>query len=239
MMLKRKKMYVIGKIKSPKYHACDRLGVITQSSDDLRNLLIDFSNQYNPKLPDNFDQLYNEQLAAVIDQLNQVYAQLSNLWNTQLKDKFEVLKTKDDQEHAEYSAAVSTVYNESIRQIVDQVNAALRNWSKTMKSPDILQNSHVSHIRQVRWRTVSQICEQLKYYVKILQSEQIKELVTKNQLDDVITYILKHPDNFAKFVQNHSDHYNNDEVVIADGPAQAINAELAADGIHIKAASND
>lgn len=238
-MLKKKKMYKIGKIKAPEYHVNDRLGVITQSSDDLRHLLIDFSEQYNPKLPDDFDQLYNEQLVAVIDQLKQAYTQLNDLWNTQLKDKFEVLKTKDDQEHAEYSAAVSTVYNESIRQIVDQVNTALCNWSKTMKSPDILQNSRISHIRKVRWRTVPQICEQLKYYIKILQSEQIKELVTRNQLDDVITYILKHPDDFAKFVQNHSDHYNNAEVIIADGPAQAINVELAADGIHIKAADND
>lgn len=232
-------MYTIGKIKSPDYHSNDRLGVIVQSRDDFKHLLIDFSNQYNPTLPDNFDQLYDEQLVAVIDQLKQAYAQLSNLWNTQLKDKFEVLKTKDDQEHAEYSAAVSIVYNESIRQIVDQVNAALHNWSKTMKSPDILQSSHVSHIRKVRWRTVPQICEQLKYYVKILQSEQTKELIIKNQLDDAITYILKHPDNFAKFVQNHSDHYNNAEIVIADGPAQAINTELAADGIRIRVASDD
>lgn len=238
-MLKKKKVYEIGQIQFKDYHAYDRLGVIVQSSDDVINLLIDFSNQYNPELPNNFDQLYDEQLVAVVDQLNQAYTQLSNLWNTQLKDKFEVLKTKDDREHAEYSAAVSAVYNESIRQIVDQVNVALRNWSKTMKSPDILQSSRVSHIRKVRWRTVPQICEQLKYYVRILQSEQIKELVTKNQLDNVITYILKHPDNFAKFVQNHNDRYNNAEVVIADGPAQAINAELAADSIHIKAANKN
>lgn len=235
-MLKRKKMYAIGKIKSPDYHSNDRLGIIVQSSDDLRHLLIDFSNQYNPKLPDDFDQLYNEQLAAVTDQFNQVHTQLINLWNMQLKDKFEVLKTKDDQEHAEYSAAVSTVYNESIRQIVDQVSTALHSWSKTMKSPDILQSSHVSRIRKVRWRTVPQICEQLKYYAKILQSEQTKELVTKNQLDDVITYILKHPDDFAKFVQ---ERYNNIEVVLVNGPAQAINVELATDNVHIKVASND
>lgn len=238
-MLKKKKMYAIGRIQSDDYYTYDRLGIIVQSSDDVRNILIDFNEQYNPKLPDNFDQLYNEQLAAVIDQLKQAYTQLSNLWNTQLKDKFEVLKTKDDQEHAEYSAAVSTVYNELIRHIVDQVNATLYDWSKTMKSPDILQNSHVSHIRKVRWRTVPQICEQLKYYVKILQSEQTKELVIKNQLDDVITYILKHPDNFAKFVQNHSNRYNNAEVVIADGPAQAISIELAVDSIHIKVTSDD
>lgn len=238
-MLKKKKIYEIGRIQSKDYHTYDRLGIIVQSSDDIRNILIDFSEQYNPKLPDNFDQLYNEQLAAVIDQLKQAYTQLSNLWNTQLKEKFEVLKTKDDQEHAEYSAAVSTVYNESIRQIVDQVNAAFYDWSKIMKSPDILKNSHVSHIRKVRWRTVPQICEQLKYYVKILQSEQTKELVTKNQLDDVITFILKHPDDFAKFAQDRSDRYNDTEVVIADGPVQAINVELAADGIHVKVASDD
>lgn len=238
-MLKKKKMYEIGRIQSKDYHIYDRLGVIVQSSDDIRHLLIDFSEQYNPKLPSNFNQLYDEQLAAVIDQLKQAYAQLSDLWNAQLKDKFEVLKTKDDQDHAEYSAAVSTVYNESIRHTINQVNAALHDWSKTMKSPDILQNSHVSHIRKVRWRTVPQICEQLKYYIKILQSEQTKELITKNQLDSVITYILKHPDNFAKFVQNHSDRYAGAEVVLADGPAQAINVELAADGIHVKAASND
>lgn len=238
-MLKRKKMYTISKIKSPDYHPSDRLGVIVQNSDDFRHLLIDFSEQYNPQLPNNFDQLYNEQLAAVIDHLKQAYTQLSNLWNTQLKDKFEVLKTKDDQEHAEYSAAVSTVYNKSISQIVDQVNIALYDWSKTMKSPNILQSSHVSHIRKVRWRTVPQICEQLKYYAKILQSEQTKELVTKNQIDDVITYILKHPDDFTEFVQTRSSDYSNAEVVIADGPAQAINTELAADGIHIKIASND
>lgn len=238
-MLKKKKMCEIGRIQSKDYHAYDRLGVVVQSSDDLKHLLIDFSEQYNPKLPDNFDQLYEEQLVAVINQLDQAYTQLNDLWNTQLKDKFEVLKTKDDQEHAEYSAAVSTVYNESIRHIVDQVNTALYDWSKTMKSPDILQSSHVSHIRKVRWRTVPQICEQLKYYVRILQSEQIKELVTKNQLDDVITYILKYPDDFAKFVQNCSEYYNNAEVALVDGPAQAINAELATDNVHIKATSYD
>lgn len=110
-MLKKKKMYAIGRIQADEYHDYDRLGVIVQNSDDIRNLLIDFSDQYNPKLPKNFDQLYNEQLVAVIDQLNQAYTQLNNLWKTQLKDKFEVLKTKDDQEHTEYSAAVSTAYS--------------------------------------------------------------------------------------------------------------------------------
>lgn len=63
-MLKRKKMYVIGRIQADEYHNYDRLGVITQNNDDIRNLLIDFSNQWDTSCTLNADRTHITDVAV-------------------------------------------------------------------------------------------------------------------------------------------------------------------------------
>lgn len=87
---------------------------IAKDSDEVNRLLVDFSNQYEPKLPDNFNAEFDRKLNILLKQIDQVIKDLSDFYATSIKNKLEYFSTLSDDEQMKYSAEVSSVYNHQL-----------------------------------------------------------------------------------------------------------------------------
>lgn len=192
-------VYRLGCTEIPDKYA--ELCVIAKNSNEVNRLLVDFSNQYEPKLPDNFDDEFDRRLNILLKQINQAIKDLSDFYMTSIKNKLEYFNTLSDDEQMKYSDKISSVYNHQLRQRISELEGYL--CSMQIYSIDLFHS--VGRFNKPHWRVVKQMINQLKQAKIELQKPEVKEQVKKDQLDGTVDYILRYPDELISFAK-HGDY---------------------------------
>lgn len=201
-------IYRLGSAELPEEYA--ELCVIANNGAEVNRLLVDFSDQYEPKLPDNFDTKFDQQLGELLAQIDHTIKDLSDFYATSVKNKLDYFNTLSDDEQAKYSNEISQVYNRQLRQRIAELEDHLRQLQ--ISGVDMFHS--VGQFKKPHWRIVKQMISQLKQTKIELQKPTIKEQVKKDQLDSVADHILKHPDELIDFAK-HGD-YNLKVIVLGE-----------------------
>lgn len=190
-----KHIYRLGSAELPKEYA--ELCVIANNSVEVNRLLVDFSDQYEPTLPDNFDTKFDQQLSTLLTQIDYAIKDLSDFYATSIKNKLDYFNTLSDDEQAKYSSKISQVYNHQLRQRITELECYLQQ----LQISDISVFHSVGQVKKPHWRIVKQMINQLKQTRIELQKPKVKEQVKNDQLDGVADYILKHPNALIDFAK--------------------------------------
>lgn len=186
------------------------LCVIAKDGVEVNRLLVDFSNQYEPKLPDDFDAKFDQGLSALLKRIDQAVNDLSDFYATSIKNKLDYFNTLSDDEQVKYSAKISSIYNHQLRQQISELEGYLRQLQ--ISNVDVFYS--IGRFKKPHWRIIKQMISQLKQAKTELQKPEVKEQVKKNQLDGVVDYILKHPDELISFAEHGA--YNLKVIVLGE-----------------------
>lgn len=216
-------VYRLGCAEIPDEYA--ELCIIAKDSDEVNRLLVDFSNQYEPKLPDNFDAEFDHKLSILLKQIDQTIEDLSDFYAVSIKNKLEYFNTLSDAEQVKYSTKISSIYNHQLRQRISDLEGYLRQ----LQISDVDLFYPVNRFKKPHWRIVKQMISQLKQAKIELQKPEVKEQVKHDQLDGAADYILKYPDKLINF----AEHGNYDLKVIVLGEDYSTEFYEKPDHIHL------
>lgn len=188
-------VYRLGSAELPKEYA--ELCVIVNNGAEINRLLVDFSDQYEPELPDNFDAKFDQRLGELLAQIDQAIKDLSGFYATSIKNKLDYFNTLSDDEQAKYSSEISKVYNYQLRHRISE----LEGYLQQLQISGIDMFHSVGQFKKPHWRIVKQMIKQLKQTKIELQKPKVKEQVKNDQLDGVADHILKHPDELIDFTK--------------------------------------
>lgn len=126
------------------------------SKDAVYTAINNYAKAYHPQLTPDECQTVSQQIKNIQQKANKVIDQLTDLWNNELKTKFNYLKTLDGQEHAEFSSAISLKYNQQIRQLAQRVPTTI----ELTGHPTANIGRHFS--KKIRWRNTLEIINYLQ-----------------------------------------------------------------------------
>lgn len=165
------------------------------SKDAVYTAINNYAKTYHSQLTLDECQTVNHQIKNIQQKANKVINQLTDLWNNELKTKFDYLKTLDGQKHAEFSSAISLKYNQQIRQLAQRVPTTI----ELTGHPTANIGRRFS--KKIRWRNTLEIINYLQSLSTSLNDNMTKQNIYQQLRLPFSDYLEQHPEHLQKYLK--------------------------------------